>query len=110
MSHLFEHLTILPKKIIQVHWEKVIYLTSVFQMAPPAQSKSHQWFLEHAGGRLLDLPEKREKREKKTKRKKKERKKEEKRRRKRRGKVRISITPLITHSFSLPSPLSMLAA
>ena len=40
MSHLFEHLTILPKKIIQVHWEKVIYLTSVFQMAPPAQSKS----------------------------------------------------------------------
>ena len=79
-------------------------------MAPPAQSKSPPRFLEHAGGRLLDLPEKEKKREKKTKRKKKERKKEEKRRRKRRGKVRISITPLITHSFSLPSPLSMLAA
>jgi hypothetical protein len=51
-------------------------------MAPPAQSKSHQWFLEHAGGRLLDLPEKREKREKKTKRKKKERKKEGKKKKK----------------------------
>ena len=57
---------------------------------------------------LRDVPEK----EKKGKRREKGRKGEEKRgkrRRKRRGKVRISVTP-ITHSFSLSSPLSMLAA
>ena len=43
-------------------------------MAPPAQAKSQIWFLDHAGGRLLDLPEK----AKKGKRGKKEEKEEEK--------------------------------
>ena len=30
-------------------------------MAPPAQAKSRPWFLDHAGERLLDLPEKEKK-------------------------------------------------
>jgi hypothetical protein len=79
-------------------------------MAPPAQSKSPPPVFRACWWKTFRSLRKREKREKKTKRKKKERKKEEKRRRKRRGKVRISITPIINHSFSLPSPLSMLAA
>ena len=43
-------------------------------MAPPAQAKSPGRYLDHAGGRLLDLPEK----EKKGERGKKEEKEEEK--------------------------------
>jgi len=42
-------------------------------MAPPAQAKSRPWFLDHAGGRLLDLPEKEKKGGKRGKRRRKRR-------------------------------------
>jgi hypothetical protein len=54
-------------------------------MAPPASHDHRVRFLDHAGGRLLDLSEK-EKKGKRRKKEEKKRKKRGKRRRKRRGK------------------------
>jgi len=55
-------------------------------MAPPAQAKSPARFLDHAGGRLLDLPEKAKKGKKG--------KKEGKKRKKKKKKERKKITPM----------------
>ena len=65
---------------------KHVYLWLFLLVAPPARVDSPQRLLDHAGGGLLDLPEKEEKEGEQEKREEKE-----ERRNKRRGKKRQSI-------------------
>ena len=61
---------------------KHVYLRLFFLMAPPARIDNRRGFLDHAGGGLLDLPEKEEgEKEKRGKREKREKEKKEEERR-----------------------------
>ena len=61
---------------------KRVYLRLFLLMAPPARIEDPPWFLDHAGGGLLDLPEKEEgEKEKRGKREKREKEKKEEERR-----------------------------
>ena len=62
---------------------KHVYLRLFFLMAPPARIDNRFGFLDHAGGGLLDLPEKEEGEKEKRGKREKEKKEEERRGKKR---------------------------